>query len=374
MPGRSALLDWPAVSTSDPEGVSTVDRSFWVGKRVLVTGHTGFKGSWLSLLLHRLGAIVTGYALAPTADPNLFDCARVDDVVASEIGDVRDRDRLGAVVDHAQPEIIFHLAAQSLVPTGYAEPLETFDVNVTGTASLLDALRGSTARVIVVITTDKCYENRELDRGYVEGDALGGADPYSSSKACAELVTAAYRTSFFAAAGVGVATARAGNVLGGGDWSVDRLLPDLLRARAAGVPLVVRYANAVRPWQHVLDSLSGYLILAESLSSAPQAHAEAWNFGPPASDLRTVREVIDAFSRAAGEAVVVESPADAPRHETRTLLLDATKAQTRLGWLPVFDFKTTIEAVVRWHADHDRGTAARVLCERDIDVLLEVKG
>ena len=267
-----------------------LSKGFWQDRRVLVTGHTGFKGGWVSLWLHQLGAKVTGYALAPPSHPNLFEVARVGELVQSVQADIRDRARLSAVIGEFQPEIILHFAAQSLVRESYQTPVETFEVNVLGTANLLEAARSCRAvRAIVIVTSDKCYENREWLWPYRESESLGGHDPYSSSKACAELVTAAYRSSFFLESGSAlVATVRAGNVIGGGDWANDRLVPDIVRALLSGRHVSIRDPGAVRPWQHVLDPLHGYLLLAERLCSGQREFADAWNFGPTDDGMKPV--------------------------------------------------------------------------------------
>jgi CDP-glucose 4,6-dehydratase len=327
--------------------------NFWHNRPVFVTGHTGFKGSWLALWLQSLGARVTGYSLAPPTQANFFTLAEVGQGMQTHQGDLLDLTRLLAVVAEAEPEVLFHLAAQPLVRRSYDAPIETFAVNVLGTAHVLEAARAvPSLRAIVVITTDKCYENKELERGYHEGDRLGGHDPYSASKACAELVTAAYRRSFLAtpnAMSVGVATARAGNVIGGGDFAADRILPDAVRAIEAGVPLCVRQPHAVRPWQHVLEPLAGYLLLAERLASDPQRHAEAWNFGPAGEECVSVATLLEHFYRCWGGGRWESHTSARPLHETRYLRLDATKARQALGWRPQLPLHEAVDWTVQWY-------------------------
>ena len=314
------------------EGVVVIDARFWQGRRVLLTGHTGFKGSWLTLWLKALGANVTGLALAPLGR-SLFVDAGIARDCASHLVDVRDAAAVRGVVDAARPEVVFHLAAQPLVRASYAEAPETWMTNVMGTIHVLDALRTcADTKAVVVVTSDKCYEQRGAAHPFIEDDPLGGHDPYSSSKAAAEIATASWRRSFLDAHGIGVATARAGNVIGGGDWADDRLIPDLVRGALHGQAVSIRSPNATRPWQHVLDPLGGYLLLAERLALAPARHAGAWNFGPADSASTPVRAVatrfVDALDRGARWTVAE----DASLHEAATLALDASKAHERLGW------------------------------------------
>jgi CDP-glucose 4,6-dehydratase len=330
--------------------------SFWTGKRVLLTGHTGFKGSWLALWLTELGAEVTGYALPPLAAPSLFEQARVDEQLRSVIADIRDADRLATVMTETQPDIVLHLAAQPLVRRSYEVPVETLSVNVLGTAHLLEAVRHApSVRAVVVVTTDKCYENVETARGYREDDRLGGHDPYSASKACAELVTASYRSSFLAARGTGVASARAGNVIGGGDWATDRIVPDLVRAALAGEPALLRNPGSTRPWQHVLDVLHGYLLLAERLWDARDRFSTAWNFGPSDQDVRTVADVADAIAATWGSGPGWTRDQREHPHEGRALTLDSTKARTKLAWAPRLDFAQAVQWSVDWYKVHRDG-------------------
>jgi CDP-glucose 4,6-dehydratase len=346
----------------------------WTGKRVLVTGHTGFKGAWLSLWLQRLGATVTGYALAPPTTPSLFEQARVADAMQSIIADVRDLTRLTEVVRDARPDVIFHLAAQSLVRAGYDDPIGTYATNVMGTAHVLEAARGSTARAIVIVTTDKCYDNREWLWGYREVDRLGGRDPYSSSKACAELVVASFRDSVLSvledARGLGLATARAGNVIGGGDWGEDRLVADAVRAVEAGTGLHVRHPFAVRPWQHVLSPLAGYLRLCEALCEDAGAAARAWNFGPQPQDERPVGWVVERLAELwQGElAWSVDDAANPP--EAGHLALDSAAAEAGLGWRPACGLEDGLRLVVEWHRAQRGGEDMRAVSLAQIESLV----
>jgi CDP-glucose 4,6-dehydratase len=344
--------------------------AFWNGRGVFLTGHTGFKGAWLALWLQQSGARVTGYALDPPTVPSLFELAQVAGGMTDIRGDVRDRSALATAMDRAQPEVVFHMAAQALVRVSYEAPIETYATNVMGTAHVLDALRHApSARAAVIVTSDKAYENREWDRGYREDDAMGGHDPYSSSKACAELVTAAFRRSFFDRAdapSVAIASARAGNVIGGGDWARDRLMPDLLAAFAARKPAAIRNPMATRPWQHVLEPLRGYLTLAERLASGDRRAAGAWNFGPRPSAIRSVAAVADAAVAAWGAgASWIQDPQTHP-HEAHALDLDISKAERDLGWHPALDVDEAIEWTVRWHAELRDGKAPRELTARAI--------
>jgi CDP-glucose 4,6-dehydratase len=332
------------------------------GRRVFVTGHTGFKGAWLATWLQDSGAKVTGYALPPEAGrQSLFELAKVGVGITSLYGDVRDRSHLGSALAEAQPEIVFHLAAQSLVRRSYAEPALTFDTNVMGTTQLLDLIRGvRSVRAVIVVTSDKSYENRDLERGYREDDPMGGHDPYSASKGCQELVAAAFRRSYLADAGIAVASARAGNVIGGGDWSEDRLVADLMLAANAGRPCVVRNPGAVRPWQHVLEPLRGYLMLGQALTEEGPRFAEGWNFGPDLVDAVSVHELV-ARMAAAWPAIRTEPAAggDGP-HEARLLRLDNGKAAARLGWRPALTLDETVAFTVDWYrAVHDDPSRAR---------------
>lgn len=353
--------------TLEPKRFQRPDPSFWAGKRVLVTGHTGFKGSWLTIWLARLGAEVTGIGLAPATTPSLFALAGVERyTVASHIADIRDAVKLRAIVRAARPEIILHLAAQSLVLPSYEYPLDTFSTNIQGTANLLDSLRGLDGlKVVAVVTTDKVYENPEDGVPFRESDPLGGYDPYSASKAAAEIVTASYRRSFLEGQGVAIATARAGNVIGGGDWSEHRLVPDAVRAWEADEPLAVRCPEAVRPWQHVLEPLAGYLCLCERLWSESRL-AGAFNFGPQVRDVSAVRTVIDLARAAYGTGRVTWGNAIESRHEAACLSLDAEKARRELGFEPRWSLAAAVTRTMNWYRRNADGAAAMDLCAEDI--------
>jgi len=351
-----------------------VSGEFWRGKRVLITGHTGFKGGWLALWLKALGAQVSGFALAPDTDPSFFESAGLRGAgIDHRLGDVRNLAELRAAMKAIRPDVVFHLAAQSLVRRSYAEPVETYATNVMGTVNLLEAVRQErSARAVVVVTSDKCYENRERDEGYRESEALGGRDPYSSSKGCAELVTAAYRASYFEQ-GVAVASARAGNVIGGGDWAPDRLIPDVCRAAKAKRPVRIRNPRAVRPWQHVLEPLCGYLRLAERLCTDGACFAQAWNFGPADRDARPVAEVLDRVAALWGDGLRWEpDPGDHP-HESGLLRVDSSKARGELGWRPRLDLDQALKWTVDWYKADLRGahmgefTAAQIAGYRRLE-------
>ena len=343
------------------EGVA-VSPQFWRGKRVLLTGHTGFKGGWLSLWLQELGATVAGYALPPDAGENLFELAEIGKQMHSVFGDVRDRESLEALFGKFRPDIVFHLAAQALVRKSYVEPVETYQVNVMGTVHLLEAVRKSeSCRVVVNVTSDKCYENKEWVWGYRESDPMGGHDPYSNSKGCAELVTATYRSSFFESTterNVAIASARAGNVIGGGDFSKDRIIPDFMAAIKHGKSLYVRNPNAVRPWQHVLEPLSGYLLLAEKLWSDPK-FAQGWNFGPAPDDIRPVHWIVKKLNDYWDKPISWEIDERPKPHEAHLLMLDSTKARMMLGWKPRWTLEQALRAVARWHSAYKEGDSPR---------------
>ncbi len=350
-----------------------IDETFWRKKRVLLTGHTGFKGAWLTLWLTRMGAKVTGYALAPPSTPSLFEIAAVSELLAADLrADILDFDRLhGAVRDH-RPEIVIHMAAQSLVRPGYSAPVDTYATNVMGTAHVLEAARhASGLQAVLIVTSDKCYENFESTHPYSEHDRLGGRDPYSASKACAELVTAAYRASYFDSGrgAAKVASARAGNVIGGGDWATDRLVPDCIHAFMAGEPVVLRYPEAVRPWQHVLDPLAGYLSLCQKLyGHQGQRFAGGWNFGPDPAGEGTVLDVAQGLARHWGQGARVERATDrATLQEAGQLRLDSTKASALLGWRPRWDFQRALAETASWYRGFSDGADMRGYCEQQID-------
>ncbi len=343
--------------------METLVSALWSGRRVLVTGHTGFKGSWLSLWLHSLGAEVTGFALPPPTEPSLFEAARIGELVRHVEGDVRDLAALQKAVAEARPEVVFHLAAQPLVRLSYEEPVETYATNVMGTVHLLEAVRqASGVMAVVSITSDKCYENREWVWPYRESDPMGGHDPYSSSKGCAELVTAAWRSSYFAHEGPLLASVRAGNVIGGGDWAADRLVPDLVRAFEAGLSPLIRSPDSVRPWQHVLEALGGYLLLAERLLAGERDFAEGWNFGPADEDARPVSWIVDRMRAAWGGGAADALPDTGARpHEAGLLRLDCSKARAALGWRPALRLEQALDWIVGWHKAVGAGEDARAV-------------
>jgi CDP-glucose 4,6-dehydratase len=347
---------------------------FWRGKRVFITGHTGFKGAWLSYWLVLLGAKVTGYALSPPTEKNCYDFFRLDKILTSVLGDVRDAEFLTRSLQRAQPEIVFHLAAQPIVRRSYTDPVMTYSTNVMGTVNLMESVRNTpSVRAVVNVTTDKCYENREWDWGYRETESLGGFDPYSSSKACSELVTSAYRRSFFNSTlsksrEVNVATARAGNVIGGGDWAEDRLIPDVLLAFEMNTPARIRNPNSIRPWQHVLEPLSGYLQLGEKLCSGSGAEkfSDAWNFGPVQEDEWPVSEVVDQLAQKweNGASWVIEGGAHP--HEATYLKLDISRAVNKLGWRPRLRLEEAISMTVDWHRGLLSGADPREITNQQI--------
>lgn len=346
----------------------TPSPQFWRGKRVFLTGHTGFKGAWLTAWLHRLGAVVRGYALPPDTTPNLFDAAGIAARCDSIFGDIRQAADLAVAIDVFQPDIVLHLAAQALVQRSYQKPVATYETNVMGTIHLLEAVRQTpSVRAAVVVTTDKCYENREWIWAYREDEALGGHDPYSSSKACAEIVVSAWRRSFLQSDGAALASARAGNVIGGGDWAENRLIPDCIRAVASGAPILIRNPHATRPWQHVLEPLAGYLILAERLCTDGDAAAEAWNFGPAADDVEPVHFLADRVTALWGDDARWTSGGGEAGHEAGLLAVDAAKARARLGWRPKLRLPETLEWTVNWYKRHHTGTPADMLVTADIE-------
>ncbi|HEY4083294.1 MAG TPA: CDP-glucose 4,6-dehydratase [Burkholderiaceae bacterium] len=337
--------------------------NFWQGKRVLLTGHTGFKGGWLSLWLQSLGADVHGFALDAPTTPALFNEARVAEGMTHTVGDIRDLSAVQKAFAAAQPEIVIHMAAQPLVRLSYQQPVETYATNVMGTVHMLEAARHTpSVRAMVNITTDKCYENREWVWGYREDEPMGGYDPYSNSKGCAELVSSAYRRSFMKDAKIAMATARAGNVIGGGDWAADRLLPDILRALEVQQPVQIRNPHSIRPWQHVLEPLSGYLHLAQSLYEHGQQDAEGWNFGPRDEDAQPVQWIVERMCEAWGDgAKWALQPGDHP-HEAHYLKLDISKARQRLNWTPCWSLDTALARIIEWHQAWRSGADMRAMC------------
>jgi len=336
--------------------------TFWQGKRIFLTGHTGFKGSWLSVWLTQLGAVLTGYALAPNTTPSLFDLIGPQMHMTSVVGDIRDREALAKAMHTADPEIIIHMAAQPLVRESYQAPVDTYDINVMGTVYLLEAARSlRNLKSVVVVTTDKVYENQEAEAGYTENAPLGGSDPYASSKACSELVAASYRQSFFEALGVQVATARAGNVIGGGDWAQDRLIPDMIRAFSQNKPLTLRYPQAIRPWQHVLEPLAGYLVLAERLATQDTTLPSAWNFGPREADMWPVGEIVEKAASLWGQSAQVELETTPQPHETGVLRLNSSQAQTRLGWQPQLTVEEALGLTIDWYQHWAQGATPQAL-------------
>ena len=332
--------------------VANVDPLFWNGKKVFLTGHTGFKGGWISLWLASMGAKVTGYALAPNTTPNLFDVLGINSLIEkSHIADIRDLAALQNRMLQAQPDVVIHMAAQPLVRYSYANPVETYATNVMGTVHVLESTRAiDTVRATVVVTTDKCYENNEWVWGYRESEPMGGYDPYSNSKGCAELVASAYRQSFFSNPNSinKVASARAGNVIGGGDWSEDRLIPDAIKAFEANSPLMIRNPLATRPWQHVLEPLSGYLILAQALYEQGTSIASGWNFGPRDEDNRTVQEVVENIISGWGKNARWEKEGSEQPHEANLLKLDCSKARVKLGWVPKWNLEIATQKIIQW--------------------------
>lgn len=348
-----------------------LNRDFWAGRRVFLTGHTGFKGSWMALVLHRLGAVVSGYALPPSTDPALYDMAGIEGVMAiSTFADIRDPVVFARAMGATEPDIVVHMAAQALVGAGYDDPVGTFSTNVMGTVNLFEAVWALGRPVAVVnVTSDKCYDNKEWIWPYRENDPMGGRDPYSASKGCAELVSAAYSASFLGKAGIRLATARAGNVIGGGDWSEARLVPDVLKAFDAGLPLQLRSPGSVRPWQHVLEPVVGYLVLAQALAEGRDV-ADGWNFGPSQSDVRPVGEVVDLLHAALGASVPAEQ-APAAFHEAGLLTLDSSKARAHLGWRPRWDLETAVAKTAEWHLAVSGGASAQDVCLAQIDAYLD---
>lgn len=345
----------------------------YLNRRVLITGHTGFKGSWLCLLLHKLGAEVYGYALEPPTYPSLFKEAKIASLINSHIGDIRNYDNLLNVLHQVKPEIIIHMAAQPLVRESYKNPVETYNINVMGTVNLLEAIRHTPGvKAIINVTTDKCYENKEWHWCYRENEPMGGYDPYSNSKGCSELVTSSFRNSFFNPAaysqhGVALASARAGNVIGGGDWAEDRLIPDFIRAISKGEKVRIRSPYAIRPWQHVLEPLSGYLTLAAKLFSEGPRYGEGWNFGPDDKDAKNVEWIINKICAIWSNGASYEIDTNPQPHEANYLKLDCSKAKAELGWVPIWDIETTLKSIVKWNKAFIRGHDIKAVTENQIE-------
>ncbi|RED32773.1 CDP-glucose 4,6-dehydratase [Brevibacillus brevis] len=353
--------------------ITMVDPVFWRDKKVLITGHTGFKGAWLCLWLHHLGAKVTGYALSPPTNPSIFECAQISSLVDSIIDDVRSKESVQKAINQANPDIIIHMAAQPLVRLSYQYPAETYEINVMGTVNVLEAARvavqnGMKIRAIINVTTDKVYENREWVWGYREQDVLGGYDPYSNSKACSEQVTASYRNAFFHPDqyhqhGVAIASARAGNVIGGGDWALDRLIPDCLSALMKGEKIIIRSPKAIRPWQHVLEPLKGYLMLAEKMWRNGKDYAQSWNFGPNDEDAKSVEWIVRQLCERWGAGASFEAErTDSQWHEAQYLKLDCSKARSEIDWKPNWSIEQTLDSIISWHKAYQQKQDVRKIC------------
>jgi CDP-glucose 4,6-dehydratase len=343
--------------------VQSISPDFWKDKRVLLTGHTGFKGSWLSLWLQSLGATLRGLSLEPSTEPALFNVAHVANGMEHCIGDIRDFSTVKKQFDEFKPQIVIHMAAQPLVRLSYEQPIETYATNVMGTVHVLEAARhAGSVKAIVNVTTDKCYENREWVWSYREDEPMGGYDPYSNSKGCAELVSSAYRKSFFKDSGIGMATARAGNVVGGGDWAKDRLVPDILRALQAGESVLIRNPKAIRPWQHVLEPLSGYLLLAQTLYTQDQVNSEGWNFGPRDEDARPVQWIVEQLCADWGHEASWMLQSGSHPHEANFLKLDISKARQRLQWQPKWSLEFALQKITEWHKAWLQGQEMRKFC------------
>jgi CDP-glucose 4,6-dehydratase len=354
---------------------SMVNKDFWKGKKVLITGHTGFKGSWLCMLLNYLGAEISGYSLEPPTNPSLYKLCNINSFVNSTIADIRNFENLQNKIESDRPEIIIHMAAQPLVRLSYNEPVMTYETNVMGTINLLEAVRASkskSVRVIVNVTTDKCYDNKEWLWPYRENEPLGGYDPYSSSKACSEIVTAAYRNSFFNPAehdkhNVAIATARAGNVIGGGDWASDRLVPDFIRSILNNQKIIIRSPNSIRPWQHVLEPLTGYLILTEKLYTNGISFAESWNFGPNSEDAKSVRWIVEMLCNKWDNHAIYEIDNDFHPHEATYLKLDCSKAKEKLNWHPQWNLEKVLESIIVFARAYQKNEDMELLCIKQIN-------
>lgn len=345
-----------------------IDAAFWKGKKVFLTGHTGFKGSWLSLWLQLMGVELHGYALTPSTNPSLFEEANVADGMVSTIGDVRDYRSLFEALKKSQAEIVFHMAAQPLVRFSYEQPVETYATNVMGTVHLFEAIRQfGGVRAIVNVTTDKCYENKEWIWGYREDEPMGGYDPYSNSKGCSELVTSAFRRSFFQKTDTALASARAGNVIGGGDWAMDRLVPDILRAFERQEPVIIRNPYATRPWQHVLEPLSGYMILAQKLYEQDQTFAEGWNFGPNEDDAKPVQWIVEELVKDWGNGASWCLDGGQHPHEAHYLKLDISKVKSRLDWHPRWSLGIALQKITNWHKAWRLRENVQAICLRQIE-------
>lgn len=350
-----------------------IKKDFWNKKKVLVTGHTGFKGAWLSLWLSSLGAKITGYALDPPTKPSLYKLCKIDTMVTSVRGDIRDYNHLLSVLQKTRPDIVIHMAAQSLVLHSYQQPMETYETNVMGTVNLLEAVRNTkNVRAVLNITTDKCYENKEWAWGYRENEPLGGFDPYSSSKTCSEVVTASYRNAYFnpkgnASHGALIATARAGNVIGGGDWAENRIIPDCVRAILNNKKIIVRNPDSTRPWQHVLEPLAGYLFLAQRLYEGDSRTSDAWNFGPDDIDVKQIEWIVKTICQLWGKGAAYSVTKSKQPHEAQYLKLDSTKARTHLHWKPLWNLGKTLESIVEWTRGYREGNDPRTLCLKQIN-------
>lgn len=361
-----------------------INKAFWQGKKVFITGHTGFKGSWLCLWLHSLGAHVTGYALDPPTQPSLFHLCQIQTLTKTITGDVRDRNSLYDAIQEAEPDIIFHMAAQPIVSVSYQNPIETYETNVMGTVNLLDAVhefsrKKQTIKAVINITSDKCYQNKESVWGYRENDQLGGYDPYSNSKACAELITASYRSSFFnpksyTVHGVALASARAGNVIGGGDFAIDRLVPDCIKHLTENKEIIIRNPLAIRPWQHVLEPLGGYLLLAQKLYEDGVSFGEAWNFGPADTDARSVEWIVKRICAAWEPFASYKVDAKNNQHEAQFLRLDCSKSRQQLGWVPRWGLDDAIKKVFEWTKAYQNKQNLRDVCFQQIDAYSNCKG
>jgi len=356
-----------------------MNTGFWSGKKILITGHTGFKGAWLSLWLHSMNAKVIGYSLKPPTKPSLFEVARVDEIMTEScIGDVRDFQHLADIFERFQPEIVFHMAAQPLVRYSYENPIETYATNVMGTVNLLEAVRNNgNVKEVIVVTSDKCYENREWIWGYRENDPMGGFDPYSNSKGCAELITSAYRNSFFNNIGaskssIAIASVRAGNVIGGGDWATDRLVPDVINAFIEKKPVTIRNPKAIRPWQHVLEPLRGYLMLAEKLWENGTEFSEGWNFGSNDEDVKSVDWIVDRLVALWGCGASWGGDLSEHPHEATLLKLDCSKAKTRLAWHPTWKLDTALEKIVEWYQCYQSSADMREITLKQINEYMQL--